>query len=77
MGIRVARWGEYRTDWPRYRCLVTVSAAPSINWAGIHAGAAANAVERATKIIAPQNLTAPIVDQHNMQFTPFARAMKM
>ena len=51
VGGRVAGWGEDGTDGTGDCGFVTVTAAAPIDGAGIHAGTAANTVERASEIV--------------------------
>ena len=52
-------------------------AATSVNGAGIHTSAAADATKRIAKFFTCQDLATSIVDQDDMQFAAIDRAVKM
>ena len=74
---RIAGRRQDRADRPGHRRFVAVAAAAAIDRAGVHARAAANAVERAAEFVAAQDFAAAVVDQHDVHFAARPRAVKV
>src|SRR5215831_9841820 len=75
IALEIKPWREHRADRTGYRRAVAMSARSAIHGAGVHARAAANALERGPELLARQLPAPAVVDENDMQRLPLARPM--
>src|SRR5258706_5176704 len=64
--VCVEGWVDDKADWAGIGGAVAQPPAAPVNWAGVHAGSAADALERCPELRHAETPGAAVVDQHNM-----------